>query len=127
MGICWKGVFLKEIILAAALACLSACGSSPGSPDTSQPPSLLMPSDGDTLIGADVDFQWDAITGATRYYHQIDTDPSMQSPGETITQNPSLTLTPGAEGTYWWRVRASVTGQSSYTPWSETWSFCISP
>ncbi len=118
---------MKEAFLAVTLVLLAACGSSPGSPDTNQPPSLINPLNGDSLGGPDVDFQWDAISGATRYYHQIDTDPSMQSPEETITQTPALTLQPGTQGAFWWRVRASVTGQSSYTPWSETWSFLITP
>jgi hypothetical protein len=110
------------VILACALA--AGCGSSPSDPGTSgQTPSLLSPADGSTVTGPQVDFTWDAVTGATRYYHQVSSSPDMADPKETVVSNPHAVVSPGSPGKWWWRVRASVTGQSSYTPWSSVWTF----
>ena len=111
--------------LTVGLMLLLGCGNSPSSPDTGQTPILTSPADGDTLEGPEVSCQWDAVTGATRYYHEIDSDPSMQSPVQTVSTSPSVTVTPGGSGNWWWRVRASVSGQTSYTPWSEVWVFTL--
>lgn len=102
-----------------------ACGTSPSSPETGQTPVLTSPANGDSLEGPDVTCSWDAVTGATRYYLQMDSDPSMQSPEQTVTTGSTITVTPPESGSWWWRVRASVTGQSTYTPWSEVWEFTI--
>jgi hypothetical protein len=111
------------LMLAATLA---GCGSSPSDPgDSGQGTGLLTPADGSTMPGPDVDFTWDAVSGATKYYHQISLDASMPNPVETVVTSPSASVTPGSSGTWWWRVRASVTGQSAYTPWSDVWSFTI--
>ena len=116
----------REAVLIALLLVLAGCGSSPSGPGTSgQGTTLLTPADGSTVTGPQVGFTWDAVSGATKYYHQISLDQSMQNPVETTVTTPSATITPGSTGTWWWRVRASVTGQSTYTPWSDVWSFTI--
>lgn len=104
----------------------TGCGSSPNDPGTSgQAPALVSPTDGATVSGPDVTFTWDAVTGATKYYHQVASNASMQNPKETVLTTITTVVTPGAAGTWWWRVRASVSGQSTYTPWSAVWSFTL--
>jgi hypothetical protein len=105
--------------------CLS-CGSSPGGIGA-QPrgPALVSPSDGAAVAGPSVDFAWDAWTGATKYYHQISADSSMTGAIETIVTGTGLTMEPSSTGVWWWRVRASVTGISGYTPWSQVWRFTL--
>jgi hypothetical protein len=118
-------MFIRATMIVVAVA-LTGCGSSPSGPGTSgQGTGLLTPADGSTVTGPDVSFTWDAISGATKYYHQVSLDASMQNPVETVVTGPSTTITFGSPGTWWWRVRASVTGQSTYTPWSDVWSFTI--
>jgi len=104
---------------------LAGCGTSPSGPGSSQTPTLISPANGDSVVGPQVTCTWDAVTGATKYYHQIDSDPTMQSPSETVTTNPAVVVTPGQTGNWWWRVRASVSGQSTYTPWSEVFRFTL--
>lgn len=107
----------------AALLAVS-CGSSPSGPGTSgDGPVLVSPADGDTVAGPEVQFAWDAVSGATRYYHQLSPDSSMQGATQVETTTPGVSRTPGQAGRWWWRVRASVSGQSSYTDWSPAWSF----
>ncbi len=109
----------------AALVAVS-CGSSPSGPGTSgDGPALVSPADGDTVAGPDVQFAWDAVSGATRYYHQLSADSSMQGATQVETATPGVSRAPGSTGRWWWRVRASVIGQSSYTDWSPVWSLLL--
>lgn len=120
---------MKAVIAAVAgIAIIAAvsCGSSPSGPGTSgDGPVPVNPADGDSIACPDVQFAWDAVSGATRYYHQISTDSSMQGASQTETTTPGVSRTPGSTGRWWWRVRASVTGQSGYTDWSPVWSFIL--
>jgi len=105
---------------------VTSCGSSPSDPGTTgQAPTLVSPVDGASVSGPQVTFTWDAVTGATKYYQQISDNPAMQSPVETTVTNPAAVISPASAGTWWWRVRASVSGQSVYTPWSAVWSFTM--
>lgn len=118
----------KQLTLAVSLLItilIMGCGSSPSDPGVSDTPSSVSPANGETLNGPEVTFAWDAVTGATKYYHQIDSSQSMLNPTETVISSPSVNITPDAPGTWWWRVRASVSGQSYYTPWSDVWSFTL--
>jgi len=108
------------LALLAAIAC-----SSPSDPAVPDPTGDRSPADGSTVTGPDVDFTWDAVSGATKYYHQVSSSESMQNPLETTTTSPSLTIDMGTAGTWWWRVRASVSGQHSYTAWTPVWSFTL--
>ncbi len=116
---------MQKILVLAFLLLLVSCGSSPSDPGTQNTPVLSSPANGDSVTGSEVSFTWDAVTGATRYYHQIDSDQSMQSPEETSSSSPGVNITPESKGTWWWRVRAAVEGQSYYTDWSEIWSFTL--
>jgi hypothetical protein len=111
-------------LLLAALAS-AGCGSSPSDPIMPDPSGLISPADGAVVTGPDVDFTWDAISGATKYYHQVSSSASMQDPLETTVTSPSLMIEMGDSGTWWWRVRASVSGQQTYTDWSSVWSFTL--
>ena len=116
---------MKETMVFALLFLLASCGASPSDPGTQNTLVLTSPANGDSINGSEVSFTWDAVSGATRYYHQIDSDQSMQSPKETSSSIPEVTIKPESKGTWWWRVRAAVEGQSHYTEWSEVWSFTL--
>jgi len=119
-------MILRNAVLLGVLLFASGCGSSPSDPGTQgQGPALVSPTDGATVTGPDVTFAWDAVTGATKYYHQVASNASMQNPVETVLTSITAVVSPGAAGTWWWRVRASVSGQSTYTPWSAVWSFTL--
>jgi hypothetical protein len=117
------GVMMAKALSVLALGLLLvACGSSPSSPYVPGPgPLLLSPAQGDTIEGKDVQFSWDAVTGATRYYFQISSDSTMADSIELESLATTLTTQPGLSGDYWWRVRASM--QDGVTEWSETWWF----
>lgn len=116
---------MPRVLALALLICIS-CGSSPSGPGSQpQGPTLLSPADGGSVAGPSVTFAWDAWTGATKYYHQIALDSNMQGATETIVTSPGMTITPPSTGVWWWRVRASVSGLSGYTPWSQAWSFTL--
>ena len=116
---------MKETVFFAFLFLLISCGTSPSDSGAQNTIVLASPSNGDSVAGSEVSFAWDAVSGATRYYHQIDSDQSMQSPKETSSSSPGVNITPESKGTWWWRVRAAVEGQSHYTEWSEVWSFTL--
>ncbi len=116
----------RTAALLGVLLVSAGCGSSPSDPGTQeQGPALVSPTDGASETGPEVTFAWDAVTGATKYYHQVASNASMQNPLETVVTSTAATVSPGAAGTWWWRVRASVSGQSTYTPWSAIWSFTL--
>jgi len=115
----------RRLFVLAALICVS-CGSSPSGPGSQpQGPNLVSPADGSSVTGPDVSFTWDAWTGATKYYHQLALDSTMQNAVTTVVTTTGATVTPGSTGIWWWRVRASVTGMTGYTPWSQAWSFTL--
>ena len=120
-----KDIDVKYTILLTLLFLLISCGTSPIDPGTQNTSFLTSPANGESLTVSEVSFEWDAVSGATRYYHQIDSDQSMQSPEETSSSSPGVNVTPESKGTWWWRVRAAVEGQSYYTEWSEVWSFTL--
>ncbi len=118
---------LKRTQIAFLLLILS-CGSSPSDPGDPGPADTNMlnePANGETVTGPEVTFEWDAVSGATTYYHQIDTDQSMQNPVQNTSSSPTVTVTPESAGTWWWRVRTAVEGQTYYTEWSDVWSFTL--
>ena len=118
---------MKEtfLFLLASLILLASCGASPSEPGNQNTIVLTNPANGDSVTGSEVSFAWDAVSGATRYYHQIDSDQSMQNPEETSSSSTGITISPESKGKWWWRVRAAVEEQSHYTEWSEVWSFTL--
>lgn len=117
---------VPSAIAGIAILAAASCGSSPSGPGSSgDGPVLTSPADGDTVAGPGVQFAWDAVSGATRYYHQLSTDSSMQGATQVETTTQGVSRNPGSTGRWWWRVRASVSGQSSYTDWSPAWSFLL--
>jgi hypothetical protein len=115
----------RTLSLLLAVLAAAGCGTSPSDPIIPDPSGLISPADGAAVTGPDVDFTWDAISGATKYYHQVSASSTMQDPLETTVTGASATVTPGSPGTWWWRVRAAVSGQQTYTDWSSVWSFTM--
>jgi hypothetical protein len=120
-----EGVQMTRIIIAVAvISVLISCGSSPSSPYVPGPgPDLLSPLQGDTVAGTDVQLMWDAVSGATRYYIGMSADSFMSDSIEVEALTAGMTLQPGLSGTYWWKVRASLS--EGLSEWSETWSFYL--
>ncbi|MDP4281292.1 MAG: T9SS type A sorting domain-containing protein [Bacteroidota bacterium] len=90
-------------------------------------PSLLSPSNGDSLKMPNVTLSWNAISGSTnlKYEIQVDTSANFNSPLKKDTTQTLLTGYSTFElrfnQTYYWRVRAIDLGETSY--WSEVWKF----
>jgi hypothetical protein len=88
---------------------------------TSSTPTLNLPADNATLTASRPTFSWVAVTGATGYRLQIDTDSGFSSPSLlefTPTTASYALLTSLKQGTYYWRVAwrdATTTTYSAYS------------
>lgn len=97
------------------------------------PPYLIMPYP-DTAFPCDgsysVHFDWTAVPDAEIYELQTDTLDSFETT-MTHQKNPPAQVTLlryGPRTTYYWRVRAgNALWTTSYTDWSETWTFDLIP
>ena len=84
---------------------------------------LTSPANGATLVPTNSNFVWEQLTGAGTYEYQCATDVTFN----TIVQTGFVSglTTPfsllAANTTYYWRVRANVSGNVSL--WSAVWSF----
>jgi hypothetical protein len=88
-------------------------------------PTLVSPANGTTTSDNTVDLDWE---GDTEFYQvQVDNDSDFSSIayGFSSTTSSSATTTPLATDTYYWHVRVWV--DSSWGPWSETWTFTVIP
>ncbi len=95
-------------------------------------PILSSPANGSITNSLEVHFQWNAATWATRYYFQIDDEPTFSAPlvfqvNSTTSTNWYYTL-PSPDVTYYWRVAGIATtntynGQYLQGEWSSTRSF----
>ncbi len=96
-------------------------------------PTMSSPSTGSSTTGG-VTIDWNAVTGSTAYQYQYDTISGFSSP---VKVQGTLTYINSSSGntdtqftiannffygkTYYWRVRAYVSGDTS--SWSATWTF----
>jgi hypothetical protein len=93
-----------------------------------QPPFLVAPANGDTVITTNPTLSWDASIGAATYRLQVDTSGVFTN---TIFNDSTLTgisqlmssLTNGK--TYYWRVNAKNSGGTS--AYSTIWHFVVAP
>lgn len=94
----------------------------------SAPPTLSSPAN--SLLGVDasvnITFNWNSVTGANLYQLQVDNDPVFGSPevlttSATTSANDGGVLLPGI--VYYWRVRSSNNGGTSWSNWSSSWNF----
>ena len=87
-------------------------------------PVLTAPGNGSSVT-VPINFQWQAVTGATYYDLQVATSTAFNAPltFEQGTSNTNLSWSGAVPGTYYWRVM----GYSGTTPgtWSDPWSFTI--
>lgn len=89
-------------------------------------PTLVSPTNGNTVQDLTPTFDWNDATGATSYTILVDNNSTFASP--EINQSPSTsTYTPGSNltvGTYYWKVLATnAAGSSAYTT---AWTVTIS-
>ncbi len=86
--------------------------------------ALNSPQNSSTIATLNPQFSWTAINGATAYNLQVATDEVFTA---IIKNDSNITSASSQAGplddnkTYFWRVRAKVSGQ--YTAFSETWKF----
>ncbi|HOZ30048.1 MAG TPA: T9SS type A sorting domain-containing protein, partial [Bacteroidales bacterium] len=92
--------------------------------ELTEAPILVSPINSSTdLSYSDVDFTWDASTGAVNYQYQISLDNSFTA----IIKSTTTSLVTGnitglyPHTTYYWRVRGA--NANGYSPWSEIWNF----
>ena len=89
-------------------------------------PTLSSPGDTDTGVLLTADLEWNTVAGGNSYYLQVDDDPGFGSPlydddlGNTTSHNPA-----GMDynTTYYWHVRASNDGGSTWGEYSTAWEF----
>ena len=91
-------------------------------------PELLVPAPGSVIADTTPTFQWTAIGWADKYSIQVATSAAFGSADMVVNENPGDTQAYQsgelAEGTYYWRVKAS--SSTSETEWSSTGVFTIS-
>ena len=91
-------------------------------------PELLVPAPGSVIADTTPAFQWTAIGWADKYSIQVATSAAFGSADMVVNENPGDTQAYQsgelAEGTYYWRVKAS--SSTSETAWSSTGIFTIS-
>lgn len=88
-------------------------------------PTLVSPSDGDTLYTFSPTFTWNVTSDALNYHLQLS---SAQSFSNIVFEDSTLTtnykhVDELASGLYYWRVRVTNSGGTS--PFSEIWRFII--
>jgi photosystem II stability/assembly factor-like uncharacterized protein/Leucine-rich repeat (LRR) protein len=86
-------------------------------------PVLVSPSDNATDVALNVTLEWNAVSGATSYYLQVDdnsdfTSREIDNTISTVT-HPAASLS--GNTVYYWRVQAI--GESGQSNWSEVWKF----
>ncbi|MBU0713117.1 T9SS type A sorting domain-containing protein [bacterium] len=90
-------------------------------------PDLILPDDGAENLPQEVEFSWNASSGAETYWLQI-ADNSSFTPiafQDSLITGTSLLVTGLADGLYYWRINASNTGGTS--AWSSVRSFSVGP
>jgi hypothetical protein len=93
-------------------------------------PTLVTPTDGDTVGDRTPTFEWHGVFGSDEYEIQIDDDVNFSSPerDETIASTAYTPASDLSDGTYHWRVRGHNTGGCDvYGKWSSPWSVTIVP
>lgn len=86
-------------------------------------PVLTAPTNGATAVALPPHFSWQAVTNATGYLVQVSTSSDFATVAASRTGTGTTVEITGLLGltTYYWRVKAYVTG--AYSPWSTVWSF----
>ncbi|MEO0078123.1 MAG: hypothetical protein ABIK86_03880 [candidate division WOR-3 bacterium] len=89
-------------------------------------PSLLQPSQGDTLIENPVRMTWSSVAGSIRYHVQLADNPDFSAPfvNDTVVSETVYMHSLPDYSTTWWRVRCR--NLAGWGPWQTTpgW-FCV--
>ena len=91
------------------------------------PPGLYLPINGDTTGDATPYFDWSDVSGAVKYWLQVDNDAFFLSPAiddSTLTVSEYTPTQNLADGDYHWRVR-SQSASSYWGGWSLIWDFTV--
>ncbi|HPI91417.1 MAG TPA: hypothetical protein PK859_19075 [Spirochaetota bacterium] len=114
-------------ILAIAVLFLAGCDTTSTTtllngdflPADTSLPNILSPEEGDTVLNLTADLRWTAKEGAEYYSIEVATDGAFAqqitgSPFRVAAPNTFYKLTLPSAGTYYWRLRASVTASGQY-------------
>jgi len=88
------------------------------------PPTLVSPSNGSTVPGTSIAFDWDPVAGANKYWIQVDDDPAFSSLFHSNwwgVSNKTYTDFPDDGTEFYWRVKAR--NEAGWGDWSSAWSF----
>jgi len=91
------------------------------------PPTLISPTDGETVTSGSYSFEWESVTGASEYQIQVSTDSNFTSTviEEALFTTSYAPTTALSANTYYWRVRAEDSS-GNQSAWSAVWSFTVS-
>ena len=123
----WRRLLVSALLLSSIL--LSPLGLSPAY--ALDVPVLIAPADGSTTTVVDTpplgipEFEWTAVSGATKYRLQVSSDIAFTSTIVNIT-TPNTTYTHTSatsfsDGTWYWRVRADTPSPAG--DYSDIWGF----
>ncbi|HOW82328.1 MAG TPA: hypothetical protein PK573_07205, partial [Spirochaetota bacterium] len=114
-------------ILATAALIITACDNTSTTtllngdflPADTSLPNILSPEEGDTVLNLTADLRWTAKEGAEYYSIEVAIDEAFAqqitgSPFTVEVPNTFYKLTLPSAGTYYWRIRASVTASGQY-------------
>ena len=91
-------------------------------------PILLAPSNGDEEVDLPVNFEWQAVGGATKYEINISQDEDfieLSDSNDDIGTNVYKSTALEHDKTYFWRIRATT--NDGLTSWSQVWRFTTKP
>ncbi len=90
------------------------------------PPSLVSPSNGDTLTDNTPSFDWTDVSGAVEYEIQVDNNSDFSSPeiDEIVSTSGYVSSISLSDGVYYWKVRGENEA-GIWGDWSSTWQFTI--
>jgi len=89
-------------------------------------PSLITPDTGSLISDNTPLFGWSDVTGATKYWLQVDNDSSFSSPmidDSALVSSLYTPTTPLADALYYWRVCAG--NRFEWSDWSSIWNFVV--
>ena len=120
----------REPCSARPAGCLADNGAEFGFTVGGTPPATFTkasPANAATGLGSSVTATWNAMAGATEYQGCIDTvnDGNCNTSWQTAGASTSWGLTNLAAGTYYWQVRANVSGSWVLADNGAAWSFTV--
>ena len=114
------------------LLSISGCGlNNPFTPPKPRGPTLLRPSDGDTLDAVKITFNWDIVPDREIYQFQISKLSKFTSfvidTNDLVDSRYEYDFSGSDTCEYFWRVKVKYKTYQIWSEWSDVWSFVICP